>query len=94
MSENLICAAKRVIDNWDRGDLAQAVRDLSGALSELDYASAEEIKLAREIHVGRGYSVEVDDGAITSRANVGLWVQAWVWVDNPDEEVEEEVETV
>jgi hypothetical protein len=35
--------------------------------------------------------VEVDDDAVISHGNDdGVWVQAWVWVDNPELEYDDE----
>ena len=46
--------------------------------------------LARRVWQSDG-SVEIDSDAVVSESSDGGWyVQAWVWVDKPDEEDDEE----
>lgn len=43
------------------------------------FASPQEIRAARE-----GYAsddIDIDEPAIASRTDDGLWVQAWVWLE-------------
>lgn len=45
---------------------------------------------ARELYcLGSDDNIEIDDNAGVSRTEIGVWVQAWVWV--PFEEEEEKV---
>lgn len=48
------------------------------------YATPEEISEARDLYGST--EIEIDDNAGASRADGGLWVAAWVWLDRPDEE--------
>ena len=67
-------------------------------LLENSLAREEWIRIAREKHQSEG-TLEIDDNAVISQAEeTGAYVQAWVWVDNPnynpeDEEDEEENES-
>ena len=45
-------------------------------------ADAELIARAKELH--QNDDCEIDAGALTSEADNGIWVQAWVWVPNND----------
>lgn len=77
--------AQAVVDNWEKGDLAAAVRDLAQALKECNEADAtpDEIDEARRLYASVTEGIEIDDNATTSRADEGSWVAAWVWLDNP-----------
>lgn len=48
------------------------------------FATPEEIERARNAHANDG--INIDDGAKAARADDGLWVQAWVWIANPEDE--------
>lgn len=55
-----------------------------------DDATPAEIARARELYAeGSDDDIEVDDNAKASRADDGLWVQAWVWLPNEDDEGEQ-----
>ena len=48
------------------------------------YATPEQISAARELYaLGSDDNIEIDDNALVSTADDGVWVQAWVWVPNP-----------
>lgn len=82
---NLLAAAKAVMENWESGDLAEAVRKLSDAVKEAEEARAdtEEIQRARNLYGND--ECEIDDDAQASRApGEGVWVQAWVWLSEDD----------
>ena len=81
--QELISAAKAVVENWEHGDLAGAVSRLDMALLNIEQASFEEIEAARETYVeGSNDDIEIDDEALRSRSPNGVWVQAWVYVPN------------
>lgn len=81
--QELINAAKAVVNNWETGDLAGAVFGLDSALLNIEQASPEEIDVARETYVeGSNDDIEIDDDALRSRSPNGVWVQAWVYVPN------------
>lgn len=88
MSAKLIAAAKAVVASWDTGagnDLAGAVRKLADFLNDPDdFATDEEIQQARNQHMGS--ECEIDEPALASRGDGGVWVQAWVWISNEEEE--------
>lgn len=53
------------------------------------FATEEEIALARRRYIeGSCTDIEIDDGALASRADDGTWVQAWVWLPHPSGEGE------
>lgn len=82
--QELIEAAKAVVNNWENGDLADSVFRLDNALLNIEQATFEEIDAAREAYAkGSNDDIEIDDGALRSRSPNGVWVQAWVYV--PDE---------
>ncbi len=90
--QRLIDAAKQVVEQWEKGDLAAAVRALDAVLNDPEvFSTDDEIQQAREIHATD--EVEIDDGAFASRAEgEGMWVSAWVWVPKPDSDEEEDDE--
>lgn len=83
---HLYDAAKGVLANWERGDLAAAVRYLQSAVDahEEALASPEEIQRATDEHGSNG--VNIDSDATTSRSEDGdgCWVSAWVWIYSPE----------
>ena len=50
---------------------------------------ARKIKQARERYA-MGSNVEIDDEPATSEADSGVWVAAWVWVPNDEDDDEPE----
>lgn len=67
----------------------EAVEFLSNARADRRTASPEEIERARD-HFGSN-EIEVDENALVSVVpGVGRWVQAWVWMDEPNHESEGE----
>lgn len=49
------------------------------------------IERAREVYaVGSDDDIEIDDNALLSEAHDGRWVQAWVWIGDPDEDDDDE----
>jgi hypothetical protein len=84
--QRLIEAARAVMANWERGDLAAAVRELAAALPP---EAPEAIRdSAAELYAGN--DIEIDDVAYLSEGDGGTWVSAWVWMpcDSSDEENE------
>ncbi len=78
---NLEQLAKNVVDNWEKGDLASAVRALDVELKEIranrkDHE--ETIETARKSYCTD--DVEIDDDPMVSIGEDGVWVGAWVWV--------------
>ena len=57
---------------------------LLGCGKDRDPATPEEIERARNDYAkGSDDDIEIDDDALTSRADNGTWVQAWVWLPHP-----------
>ena len=55
-----------------------------------DPATDDEIARARSIYTSPSCAVvEIDAGAEASRIDNGVWVAAWVWLENYDEEAAE-----
>lgn len=90
--------ATKVVETWDRGDLAASVRALSEHLEEL---RADRQRHEASIACARDHyampsddDVEIDDAPLTSASHEGVWVSAWLWVDNdrlPQADVSPEV---
>ena len=70
-------------------DLSNArddIRALAQAESTRAQATPDEIDAARKAYAhGSDDNIEVDDNALVSRGEDGVWVQAWVWVRNTEE---------
>jgi hypothetical protein len=49
-----------------------------------EFATDAEIERARELY--QDHAIEIDDGAKASRADEGVWIAAWVWLQNEGEE--------
>lgn len=45
-------------------------------------ATAAEIQTARDLY--QTDDVEIDDNAAVSRTDEGMWVAAWVWINNEE----------
>lgn len=84
--------ARAVVEAWDTGDLAAAVRALAEELEEQDELR-EKFKVLLE--EGREWNdmdgVEVDAEPLISEVYdpdddelIGIWVEAWVWVQNEE----------
>ena len=50
-------------------------------MPEREFATEEEIELARRIHTDHD-EVRVSDIAEINRVNGGFWVQGWLWVSD------------
>jgi len=84
--KNLITAARAVVDKWESGDLAAAVRALSAALpegSEPVIAAPEQIAAAKDF-TGWSDDLKFDEAAEISHADGGHWISCWQWI--PEEE--------
>lgn len=69
-----------------------AIAQLQHQLKEEHWASDAEIEQARAVHshASGNDEVEIDDGAMASRADSHLWVQAWVMIEPESEESADE----
>jgi hypothetical protein len=77
-------AAREVVKNWEKGDLAAAVRELSDVLKKIDQ---DRINHAGAIAIARAQvndELEIDDEPLIAASENGAWVSAWIWV--PSEE--------
>lgn len=64
-------------------EIQEALYETCATMEE--FATADEIERAES--QWRGCNVDFDEGPVPiSRENDGAWVQAWVWIDNPDDE--------
>ncbi|GHD03443.1 hypothetical protein GCM10007320_63500 [Pseudorhodoferax aquiterrae] len=80
--------AQEVVNRWEKGDLAEAVRALSQHLESLKserLACRHHIAAAEQLHCDE--DVQVDDDATVSPTDDGCWVSAWLKVR--DEDVQE-----
>jgi hypothetical protein len=73
------------LDNGTDGEVGAALNQLRQARKDLTFADDEEIDRAREEYAqGSDDDIEIDDGAASSVADDGVWVQAWVWLANEE----------
>lgn len=70
--------------NGDDADHLRAWNELKQARAETTFADDKEIARARDQYAFGSDDVKIDDGALTSQADDGTWVQAWVWL--PDDQ--------
>jgi len=69
------------------GDPKEALRAMQDLIDGIGSAGPELVGAAKEKYaLGSDDNIEIDDDAHESRADDGAWVQAWVWVPNPDSE--------
>ena len=80
MQTELMKAAQQVINSWEKGDLAGAVNNMREVLEDMDEASPDQIAQARERY---DETAEIDDDALVSETDDGVWVSAWVFL--PDD---------
>jgi len=81
---NLELLARAVVDRWDNGDLAEAVRELAYEIARQDeLRSSFQQEIPRLRNAGE---VELDDEPLISEANEGIWVGTWTWIDLENEE--------
>lgn len=90
MTQRLYEAAKAVVDRWESGDLAEAVRSLSEIVNDPELLATDDELVRAQLFCNEG--VNVDGFGYVSRAadESGVWVQGWVWVPNPEPEYEPE----
>ncbi len=77
--------AQEVVDRWEKGDLAEAVRALSQHLESLKtdgLAYRHHIATTAQLHSDD--DVQVDNDATVSPTDDGCWVSAWLIVRNDD----------
>ena len=82
----LISAARAVVNNWEKGDLAGAMRVLQGALEALPKratATAEQIGVAKD-YTGWSDELRFDEDAEISEADNGHWISCWQWIPLED----------
>lgn len=80
--KNLITAARAVVNNWESGDLAAAVRALDVALtgmSEPVIATPEQIAAAKD-YTGWSDELQFHEDAEISHADNGHWISCWQWI--------------
>ncbi len=83
LKENLIEAAQLLLDTME-SPRSQKATDawlkLRDAIKAMKDAAADpsEIENARSTYGSD--EIEIDDDALCSRADDGIWVQAWVWL--------------
>lgn len=93
----LINASKKVVNNWEKGDLAAAVRNLSCVLEEVQEeidsikANPAIVDQARSMYTSD--DIEIPEVPLMSRhEDGGAWVSAWVFVPPADADQEGEPE--
>lgn len=74
-------------------EIGKQFEELKRSRAVMTFATPEEIEEARDKYaLGSDDDIEVDDGALTSQADNGTWVQAWVWLRKEEDEEDEEDE--
>jgi len=48
-------------------------------------ATTEEIERARDMYTDSEDNLEIDDDAISSRTDNGVWISSWVWLSKGEE---------
>lgn len=84
MTQRLYEAAKLVVDRWENGNLAEAVRSLSEIVNDPELLATDDELVRAQLFCNE--DVNVDGFGYVSRAEDGVWVQGWVWVPNPEPE--------
>ena len=84
MTQRLYEAAKLVVDRWENGNLAEAVRALSEIVNDPELLATDDELVRAQLFCNE--DVNVDGFGYVSRAEDGVWVQGWVWVPNPEPE--------
>lgn len=87
---DLVAAANAMLKASGNNLAAQPVpfqKAYAGLLKAVDDATGENAwathaERIRAVEVYATDEVEIDDKAMVSRADEGLWVAAWVWLDN------------
>lgn len=90
---DLNIAARRVVESWECGDLASAVRELANQLQlqqELRARYPKAVAVAQDCLASAPHGragIEVDEDAYLSEAQGGVLVGAWLFI--PSEEAQE-----
>jgi len=84
MTQRLYEAAKLVVDRWENGNLAEAVRALAEIVNDPELLATDDELVRAQLFCNE--DVNVDGFGYVSRAEDGVWVQGWVWVPNPEPE--------
>jgi hypothetical protein len=71
--------AQDVVDQWETGHLADAVRALAAELADLRY-----IAKARNDALTPDSNLDIGDHPLTAKAEDGYWIGAWVMVRHDD----------
>lgn len=67
--------------------LRQAVKDVDEALADIDRRIEERKQYTHYVeaaHAMANDDLEIDDHMILSPTGTGCWVNAWVWIPNPN----------
>jgi hypothetical protein len=64
--------------------ILELLTSLRDAIAQTTPAEPDEIVAAREMYADD--DIQIDDDAAASRADDGVWVSAWVWVPNEEED--------
>lgn len=63
----------------------KAFEELKRCRSDMTFADATLVEQARDKYaLGSSDNVEIDDGALTSESESGMWVNAWVHIRLPE----------
>lgn len=69
---------------WDAEEVKEFVGELNKPLEFEPDIAAGLIEMARDEYAND--NVNIDEDALFSEADDGCWVQAWVWVEYPQED--------
>jgi hypothetical protein len=65
---------------------AGSFAELKRARADMTFATPEQIERAKDDYgLFACEDIEVDEGALTSQADDGVWVQGWLWLKNTEE---------
>ena len=77
---DVVSAARAVVERWERGDLAEAVRELNSALDELDASVATDEETMHAVRIHESDECSIDCPTLVSRSDDGYWVSASLFV--------------
>lgn len=78
-------AESQVPEGCDYNILLGEIEKVALELAEMTFATSEQLTAARAAYALRSDdNLEIDEEALVSEGEGGVWVQAWVWMPNED----------
>jgi hypothetical protein len=84
MALRIVEALDAYLRTWGTSKNRAALEELKRARADMTFADGTLLEMARQQYAhGSDDNVEIDDGAITSESDTGMWVNAWVHIRLP-----------